>query len=51
MNHTRFPKEDHLPYWASRDNEDTKGDRAQVTGNILDKMNELSTLRVRHKEL
>ena len=27
MNHTRFPKEDHLPYWARRDNKDTKGDR------------------------
>ena len=28
MNHTRFPKEDHLPYWARRDNKVTKGDRA-----------------------
>ena len=28
MNHTRFPKEDHLPDWARRDNEVTKGERA-----------------------
>ena len=27
MNHTSFPKEDHLPDWARRDNKDTKGDR------------------------
>jgi len=29
VNHTRFPKEDHLPDWARRDNKDTKGDRAE----------------------
>ena len=29
MNHTRFPKEDHLPDWARRDNKDTKGDRVE----------------------
>ena len=27
VNHTRFPKEDHLPDRARRDNKDTKGDR------------------------
>jgi len=27
VNHTRFPKEDHLPEWARRDNKVTKGDR------------------------
>ena len=27
MNHTRFPREDHLPDWARRDNNVTKGDR------------------------
>ena len=27
MNHTRFPKEDHLPDYASRDNQVKKGDR------------------------
>jgi len=26
MNHIRFPKEDHLPDWARRDNKVTKGD-------------------------
>jgi Flp pilus assembly protein TadB len=26
VNHTRFPKEDHLPDWARRDNKVTKGD-------------------------
>ena len=28
MNHTRLPKEDHIPDWARRDNKGTKGDRA-----------------------
>jgi len=27
-NHTRFPKEDHLPDWVRQDNKVTKGDRA-----------------------
>ena len=27
VNHTRFPKEDHLADWARRDNKVTKGDR------------------------
>jgi hypothetical protein len=27
MNHTRFPKEDHLPDWARRDNQFKKSDR------------------------
>jgi len=26
---TRFPKEDHLPDWARRDNKVTKGDRVE----------------------
>jgi len=30
VNHTLFPKEDHLPDWARRDNKVTKGDRAEV---------------------
>jgi len=29
VNHTRFPKEDHLPYWARRDIKVTKGDRVE----------------------
>jgi len=29
LNHTRFPKEDHLPDWASRDNLVKKGDRVE----------------------
>ena len=29
VNHTRFPKEDHLPDWARWDNKVTKGDRAE----------------------
>jgi len=28
VNHARFPKDDHLPYRARRDNKITKGDRA-----------------------
>ena len=28
VNHTRFPKEGHLPDWVRRDNKVTKGDRA-----------------------
>jgi len=31
VNHTRFPKEDHLPNWERRDNKVTKGDRVQWT--------------------
>ena len=27
VNHTRFPKEDHLPDWARRDYQVKKGDR------------------------
>ena len=36
MNHTRFPKENHLPYWAHRANKDNKGDRVDddVSGDI-----------------
>ena len=30
MNHTRFPKEKHLPYWARRGNKDKKGDRVEL---------------------
>jgi len=29
VNHTRFPKEDHLPDRARRDNKVTKGDRVE----------------------
>jgi len=29
VNHTRFPKEDHLPDWARWDNKVTKGDRVE----------------------
>ena len=29
MNHTRFPKEDHLPDCASRDNQVKNGDRVE----------------------
>ena len=31
VNHTRFPKEDHLPDWARRDNKITQGDRVEYT--------------------
>ena len=30
MNHTHFPKEDHLPDWVRRDNKGTKGDRVDI---------------------
>ena len=30
VNHTRFPKEDHLPNWERRDNKVTKGDRVEA---------------------
>ena len=29
VNHTRFSKEKHLPYWARRGNKDKKGDRVE----------------------
>ena len=31
VNHTHFPKEDHLPDWAHRDYQVKKGDRVQLT--------------------
>ena len=31
MNHTRFPKEDHLPDWARRDNQVQKGGRVECS--------------------
>ena len=31
VNHTRCPKEDHLPEWASRDNKVTKGDHVELS--------------------
>jgi len=30
VNHTRFPKEDHLPDWARRNNQVKKGDRVDA---------------------
>ena len=30
VNHTRFPKDDHLPDWARRDNRVTKSDRVDL---------------------
>jgi len=35
VNHSRFPKEDHLPDWARRDNKVTKGDRIDSVLNLL----------------
>ena len=29
VNHTRFPKEDHLPDWVHWDNKHTKGERVE----------------------
>ena len=29
MNHTRFPKQDHLPDWARRNNQVKKGGRVE----------------------
>jgi len=34
VNHTRFPKEDHLPDWARRDNKVTKCDRVESLSNM-----------------
>ena len=45
MNHTRFPKEDHLPDWARLDNKVTKGDRAEEFTGIGASL----MLYVRHK--
>jgi hypothetical protein len=36
MNHTRFPKEDHLPDWARRDNQVKKGDRVDHVSMFAD---------------
>ena len=34
MNHTCFPKEDHLPDWERRDNKVTKGNRAEYINGL-----------------
>ena len=34
VNHTRFPKEDHLPDWVCRDKYGNKGDRVEYSSNI-----------------
>jgi len=38
VNHTSFPKEDHLPDWARRNNKVTKGDRAKKVEGFFVKM-------------
>ena len=35
MNHTRFPKEKHLPCWARQGNKDKKGDRVEMSLTII----------------
>ena len=39
VNHTRFPKEDHLPDWPRRDNKVTKGDRVECETNASKNIN------------
>jgi len=36
VNHTRFPKKDHLPDWARRDSKVTKGNRVKYPLFLLD---------------
>ena len=38
VNHSRFPKEDHLLDWARRDNRVTKGDGVDYLYHIKNKM-------------
>jgi len=39
VNHTRFPKEDHLSDWAHRDDQVTKGDRVEnIVGALYHKL-------------
>jgi len=38
VNHTHFPKEDHLPEWARRDNQVKKSDRVEH----VDKFSEIA---------
>jgi hypothetical protein len=35
VDHTHFPKEDHLPDWVCQDKHVIKGDRVDANGNIL----------------
>jgi hypothetical protein len=35
VNHTRFPKEDHLPDWVCRDKHGNKGDRVEYDASRL----------------
>ena len=49
MNHTRFPKDNHLPDWARQDNKVTKGDRVQYEqGIILENVNVGSLVYLTH---
>jgi len=40
VNHTRFPKEDHIPDWVCRDKHGNKGDRVEEETPTCDKTKE-----------
>jgi len=50
MNHTRFPKEIHLPNWARRDNKVTKGDRVDSIFRVVVRNSTLRMEAVSHTE-
>ena len=47
MNHTRFPKEVHLPDWVRQDNKVTKGDRVESLPRIRNSTHWLDSWRTR----
>ena len=51
MNHTRFPKEDHLPYWARRDNKVTKGDRVEVSARASQRIQPASIINIKNSDI
>jgi hypothetical protein len=49
VNHSRFPKEDHLPDWVSRDKHGNKGDRVEdVTFSFMSETHEYKIKRERY---
>ena len=51
VNHTRFPKEKHLPYWARRGNKDKKGDRVESEFGMLERKIGVPVHTIRQREL
>ena len=51
MIHTRFPKEDHLPEWARRDNQVKKGDRVDYLRTCIISRSSIKYVRMEISEI